>query len=47
MKSEINYSKIKRDILKRDTGLDSRFTTKVSKNKKTYNRKNLKKNLDD
>jgi len=38
MKS-INYKKIKRDILKRDTGLDSRFTTKVNKDKKKYNRK--------
>ena len=50
MKSEINYSKIKRDIIKRDTGLDSRFTTKVGKDKKKYNRnlsKNSSKNLDD
>jgi hypothetical protein len=27
--SIINYGKIKRDLLIRDTGLDSRFTTKV------------------
>lgn len=27
--SVINYGKIKRDLLIRDTGLDSRFTTKV------------------
>ena len=34
----INYGKIKRDLLKRDTGLDSRFTTKVGKDKKKYDR---------
>jgi hypothetical protein len=40
----INYGKIKRDILKRDTGLDSRFTTKVGKDKKKYDRNQHKKN---
>jgi hypothetical protein len=38
----VNMRKIKRDLLIRDSGLDSRFTTKVSKNKKKYNRKNEK-----
>jgi hypothetical protein len=41
-KSMVNYKKIKRDILIRDSGLDSRFTTKVSKNKKKYNRNYVK-----
>ena len=27
--SVVNYGKIKRDLIIRDTGLDSRFTTKV------------------
>jgi hypothetical protein len=40
----VNYKKIKRDILRRDTGLDSRFTTKVGKDKKKYNRNEHKKN---
>ena len=40
----VNYKKIKRDILIRDSGLDSRFTTKVNKNKKKYSRKNYVKN---
>lgn len=39
MKTVINYKKIKREILKRDTSLDSRFTTKSVKSKKTYSRK--------
>ena len=42
-KTMVNMKKIKRDLLIRDSGLDSRFTTKVSKNKKKYNRKNEKK----
>jgi hypothetical protein len=33
-----NYGKIKRDLMIRDTGLDSRFTTKVVKSKKAYKR---------
>lgn len=36
------YKKIKRDLLIRDTGLDSRFTTKISKNKVKYNRNHIK-----
>jgi hypothetical protein len=40
----VNYKKIKRDILRRDTGLDSRFTTKIGKDKKKYNRNEHKKN---
>lgn len=39
------YKKIKRDLLIRDTGLDSRFTTKISKNKVKYNRKKNAKDL--
>lgn len=39
MKSEINYGKIKREILKRDTGFDTRFVTKVGKQKNKYSRK--------
>lgn len=43
----VNYKKIKRDILRRDTGLDSRFTTKIGKDKKKYNRNEEKrKNFD-
>ena len=43
----VNYKKIKRDILKRDTRLDSRFTTKVGSDKKKYNRNEEKrKNFD-
>lgn len=38
----INYGKIKRDILIRDTGLDTRFITKVRKSKKIYDRKQNK-----
>jgi hypothetical protein len=34
----INYGKIKRDIFLRDTNGDSRFTTKVGKDAKKYNR---------
>jgi len=41
MKQTINFKKIKRDILIRDTGLDSRFTCKVDKSKKIYNRKKI------
>jgi hypothetical protein len=40
----VNYKKIKRDILRRDTGLDSRFTTKVGKDKKKYDRNQEKRN---
>ena len=40
----INYGKIKREILKRDSGLDSRFTTKVGKDKKKYDRNREKRN---
>lgn len=40
----INMKKIKRDILRRDTRLDSRFTTKVGKDKKKYDRNQNKKN---
>jgi len=43
----INHKKIKRDLLIRDTGLDSRFTTKVVKEKKTYTRKKKHKKSDD
>ena len=39
------YKKIKRDLLIRDTGLDSRFTTKISKNKVKYNRNHENKSL--
>lgn len=34
----INYGKIKRDLYLRDTNGDSRFTTKVGKDAKKYNR---------
>jgi hypothetical protein len=40
----INYGKIKREILKRDSGLDSRFTTKIGKDKKKYDRNLQKRN---
>jgi len=40
----VNMKKIKRDILRRDTGLDSRFTTKVGKDKKKYDRNQEKRN---
>lgn len=43
-KKMVNYKKIKRDILRRDMGLDSRFTTKVGKDKKKYDRNQHKKN---
>ena len=43
-KKMINMKKIKRDILRRDTGLDSRFTTKVGKDKKKYDRNQQKRN---
>jgi len=46
-KRMVNYKKIKRDILRRDMGLDTRFTTKVGKDKKKYNRNQEKrKNYD-
>ena len=37
----VNYKKIKRDLIIRDTNLDSRFTTKVveSKKDKSLNKK--------
>jgi hypothetical protein len=38
----VNYKRIKREIIKRDTGLDARFTTKVSKSSKDYNRQKEK-----
>lgn len=41
----INYGKIKREILKRDSGLDSRFTTKVGKDKKKYDRNQNKRDV--
>jgi hypothetical protein len=43
-KKMINMKKIKRDLLRRDTGLDSRFTTKVGKDKKKYDRNQQKRN---
>jgi len=43
-KKMVNYKKIKRDILRRDMGLDSRFTTKVGKDKKKYDRNQEKRN---
>ena len=36
----VNYGKIKRDLIKRDTNLDSRFTTKVDDDKKKKRDKN-------
>jgi hypothetical protein len=42
MKGSVNYKKIKRDLIKRDTGFDSRFTPKVVRSKKIYNRKKNK-----
>jgi hypothetical protein len=42
MKTTVNYKRIKREIIKRDTGLDARFTTKVSKSSKEYNRQKEK-----
>ena len=46
MKQVVNYKKIKRDILIRDTGNDARFTTKVVVSKKRYCRKKDKKVTD-
>lgn len=40
MKSKVNYKRIKRELIKRDTGFDSRFTSKVVPSKKIYSRKN-------
>ena len=42
MKSKVNYKEIKRNLIKRDTGLDARFTTKVGKSSKNYNRQKEK-----
>ncbi len=39
----VNYKRIKRELLKRDTNLDTRFTTKVSKSSRDYNRQKEKK----
>jgi hypothetical protein len=33
------FSKIRRDILKKETNFDTRFVTKIVKNKKKYDRK--------
>ena len=46
MKPVINYKKIKRDILLRDTNNDARFLTKVVVSKKKYSRKKDKKVTD-
>jgi hypothetical protein len=43
-KKMVNMKKIKRDILRRDMGLDTRFTTKVGKDKKKYDRNANKRN---
>ena len=43
MKTTVNYKRIKREIIKRDTGFDSRFVTKVTKSEKFYNRQLEKK----
>jgi len=40
----VNYGKIKRNIIIRDTNLDSRFTSKVIKDKKKENNKKTCKN---
>jgi hypothetical protein len=40
----VNYGKIKRNIIIRDTNLDSRFTSKVIKDKKKENNKKICKN---
>ena len=40
MKTKVNYKRIKRELIKRDTGFDSRFTSKVVPSKKIYSRKN-------
>jgi hypothetical protein len=34
----INHSKIKRELIHRDTNFDSRFTTKIVRTKKAYKR---------
>jgi hypothetical protein len=39
----VNYKTIKRELIKRDTNLDARFTTKVGKSTKDYNRQREKK----
>jgi hypothetical protein len=39
----VNYKTIKRNLIKRDTNLDARFTTKVGKSTKDYNRQREKK----
>lgn len=41
MKAKVNYKKIKRDLIKRDTGFDSRFTSKVVTSKKVYDRNKI------
>jgi hypothetical protein len=38
----VNYKTIKRELIKRDTNLDARFTTKVGKSCKDYNRQREK-----
>lgn len=38
----VNYKTIKRNLIKRDTNLDARFTTKVGKSTKDYNRQKEK-----
>ncbi len=38
----VNYKTIKRELIKRDTNLDARFTTKVGKSGKDYNRQREK-----
>jgi hypothetical protein len=45
MKKNINWGEIKRQILKRDMNLDTRFSTKVGSSKKIYKRSEQKKNL--
>jgi len=42
MEAKINYKKIKRDLIKRDTGFDTRFTSKVVNSKKVYSRKKVR-----
>ncbi len=39
----VNYKKIKRDLFKRDTNFDTRYTTKIGKSEKSYNRQKEKK----
>lgn len=43
MKTTVNYKRIKREIIKRDTSFDSRFITRVKKSSKDYNRQKEKK----